>query len=141
MIGLADGSTQKIKVARLMATLSADRPLGPKDFATHACDNPVCANPDHLIVGSASSNGRDKFRPGRPIRERIAARFYDPIIDQMAPAPPFLMIDGIKIGMPIHHRINAVRRNGLSLDPVPRFASREPCGKGWIALEAPVQHL
>lgn len=73
-IRLAGGITRETSVARLMALLSGDRPLGPDDFACHACDNEVCANPDHLVIGNASSNGLDKHRPGRPIRERMASR-------------------------------------------------------------------
>ncbi|MCJ2110494.1 hypothetical protein MKK64_04605 [Methylobacterium sp. E-025] len=29
------------------------------------------------------TNAQDKFRPGRPIRERQAARFYDSILEQI----------------------------------------------------------
>ena len=82
-VRLASGITRETSVARLMSMLPGDRPLGPEDFACHCCDNEVCANPDHLLIGTASSNGLDKHRPGRPIRERIAACWYDPILERV----------------------------------------------------------
>lgn len=137
---LADGSKPKVGVQRLMAMLSADRPLGPQDYACHACDNPTCANPDHIGIGTASSNFKDRLRPGRPIRERMAARFYDRILQNIAAAPP--VVRSRKIGRPIGYRPDLEPRyeRAVSLDTLPSFALREPCGKGRIALDAVVQH-
>ena len=91
-VRFAAGVTREMPAARLMAMLSRDRPLGPKDFATHCCDNPVCANPDHLLIGTASSNGLDKYRPDRPIRERLLARFFDPVLEQVPDEPAGLIL-------------------------------------------------
>jgi hypothetical protein len=57
----------------------------------HACDNPRCINPDHLLIGTHQDNSNDKLTRGRqPKREshgraklnEIAVRFirsrYDP---------------------------------------------------------------
>lgn len=88
----ANGLVTETNIARLMVTMSADRPLQGADFACHACpDNPLCANPDHLYVGDHTTNVRDKFQRRR-IRERRAARFYDHLLleiaeHQPAPAP------------------------------------------------------
>ena len=34
----------------------------------HRCDNPACVRPDHLFVGSAGDNARDKVSKGRQAR-------------------------------------------------------------------------
>lgn len=34
----------------------------------HRCDNPPCVNPDHLFVGDASDNNKDKMQKGRAPR-------------------------------------------------------------------------
>lgn len=86
-VSLPGGITKETAVARIMATLSADRPLGPDDFACHRCDNPECCHPDHVYAGTARSNGLDKFRRDRPIRERMAARFYDEHLLRIAEQP------------------------------------------------------
>lgn len=31
----------------------------------HACDNPICLNPDHLLLGTARANAQDMLRKGR----------------------------------------------------------------------------
>ena len=34
----------------------------------HTCDNPMCINPDHLIVGTNSENSKDMVKRGRSLK-------------------------------------------------------------------------
>lgn len=35
----------------------------------HTCDNPICINPDHLLIGTHADNVRDKVSRGRQARQ------------------------------------------------------------------------
>lgn len=58
---------KSLRAHRLVAELAAGRLLAVDEFACHHCDNPPCVNPDHLYVGTASSNLRDALDRGRKI--------------------------------------------------------------------------
>ena len=40
-------------------------PIPKGMWVLHACDNPPCCNPDHLFLGNAAMNSRDRDRKGR----------------------------------------------------------------------------
>lgn len=46
----------------------------PGDVVRHICDNPVCVNPEHLIVGSAKENSEDMVAKNRQAWGERAAR-------------------------------------------------------------------
>jgi hypothetical protein len=50
---------------REMLTLKTGKPVPLDKLALHTCDTPGCINPDHLFIGTAKDNVRDKIRKGR----------------------------------------------------------------------------
>jgi len=43
-------------------------------WVLHTCDNPSCVNPDHLYLGTALNNQRDKLSRGRCMGERLTIK-------------------------------------------------------------------
>lgn len=46
----------------------------PGDVVRHTCDNPICVNPEHLIVGNAKENSEDMVAKNRQAWGERAAR-------------------------------------------------------------------
>ena len=56
---------QTVRAHRLSLEMHLGRPLLPKRFACHTCDNPPCVNPAHLYEGTQLTNTRDAISRGR----------------------------------------------------------------------------
>jgi len=52
-------------VHRIVLEVELGRVLGSKEFACHKCDNPPCANSQHLFVGTQSDNMQDAQKKQR----------------------------------------------------------------------------
>lgn len=63
--GLVGIKNRKFYVHRLIMCLKLGRVIASKEHVCHKCDNPSCANPDHLFLGNAKKNVRDRDRKGR----------------------------------------------------------------------------
>jgi hypothetical protein len=50
---------------RVAWKLQYKREIGKGLFACHKCDNTKCVRPDHLFIGPAADNNRDKIQKGR----------------------------------------------------------------------------
>lgn len=54
-----------IRAHRAAWMLTYDTPVPPTLFCCHSCDNPPCANPAHIFLGTARHNFHDALRKGR----------------------------------------------------------------------------
>ena len=62
---VAGSSRDRIRVHRISYELFCDKI--PEGLGVlHSCDNPACANPFHLWVGTNADNNADRLRKGRP---------------------------------------------------------------------------
>ena len=86
MMGGFDASDRRIMTVthRVTARIKFGREITNKDFVIHTCSNPVCQNPDHIIIGDASkrnqvmtANGRAPTNRNRgPMTKPQAGRKY-----------------------------------------------------------------
>ena len=64
---LPNGKCNNIKAHRYSAARFLGVDLSSSDFVCHKCDVTECVNPNHLYVGSAADNCRDRDRRGKHV--------------------------------------------------------------------------
>lgn len=64
-IGVALDGRNTWMVAHRVAYLLERGEIADGLFVCHSCDNPPCCNPNHLFLGSAADNARDRDKKGR----------------------------------------------------------------------------
>lgn len=57
--------TKSVKATRWVMEKHLGRKLNPEEWVLHSCDNPPCCNPNHLRLGTAKDNARDRVNRGR----------------------------------------------------------------------------
>lgn len=62
------GSVARGRVHRLVLAEKLGRYLAADEVTRHTCDNRICCNPNHLIVGTNLDNVRDAVERGRTAR-------------------------------------------------------------------------
>lgn len=58
-------TSTRVEFAHRAAWLLFRGPIPAGMYVCHKCDVPLCVNPDHLFIGSATDNMRDASRKGR----------------------------------------------------------------------------
>jgi hypothetical protein len=61
----------KFSLAHRVAWILTNGPIPDGFMACHHCDNPGCINPDHLFLGDAGDNARDREHKNRNIKPII----------------------------------------------------------------------
>jgi hypothetical protein len=66
-----DGMKRTMEVAhRIVARMMIGRALEKGESVIHTCSNPLCVNPDHLIVGTLSDRNRIMYANGKGAKTR-----------------------------------------------------------------------
>lgn len=79
-IGAIDANTLKRKMItlhRFVMRLKLGRELKPGENVIHTCSNPLCCNPDHLIVGDLSKRNEMMYKNGRAPKTRNRKKSND----------------------------------------------------------------
>jgi hypothetical protein len=66
----ADGQPKRRTSASRAAWINAYGPIPDDLFVCHRCDNPPCVRLDHLFLGTALDNNRDRAVKGRSARNQ-----------------------------------------------------------------------
>ena len=66
-IGIGDG-TKRLGETHRLAYEFFNGPIPEGMLVRHACDNPPCCNPAHLLLGTGADNSRDAIERGRVAR-------------------------------------------------------------------------
>lgn len=60
-----DGKRKCVRTHRFVYSVYHNIDLVAGDVIMHTCDNPACANPKHLVLGTHATNCADKVAKGR----------------------------------------------------------------------------
>lgn len=103
--GVLQYKGRKVLAHRLAAHLSTGFDLSSNSYICHRCDNPACINPNHLYVGDAASNGRDRLERGTGIT------YYRVTFEQMK-----IIHDLTKRGIPLEdmERIFSIKQSSIN---------------------------
>lgn len=59
---------RKMHIASRLCWILMNGEIQKKLFACHKCDNPICVNPNHIFLGTARDNNKDRANKGRSYR-------------------------------------------------------------------------
>ena len=77
----APGEHRNIKAHRVAWSLAHRRNLDHQEVVSHACDNPPCVNPAHLVAASQPDNIADMVQKGRQRGSRHSRLTGQDIVD------------------------------------------------------------